>query len=156
LTENGGNVFQFNAATNTVDAFRYVFLYCPTDYETYGNVGEVGFYGFTDQDIIDSGVLVPPENVAASAKNTAVALSWSKAWNHGSYAIDRRREGEEEWTRIAFGLDAEALAYLDDDPSVRKGVYEYRVLAVAGENEVSSARARCAYSPKRGLVIVVQ
>lgn len=151
-----GNVWQYNATTNIVDVFRYVFLYSPNGFSTYGDVGEVGFYGFTDQDIIDSGVLVPPENVAASAKNTAVALSWSKAWNHGSYAIDRRREGEEEWTRIAFGLDAEALAYLDDDPSVRKGVYEYRVLAVAGENEVSSARARCAYSPKRGIVIVVQ
>lgn len=148
--------WQYNLSTDLTGAFRYVFLFSPDDQATYGNVGEVGFYGFTDQDIIDSGVLVPPENVAASAKNTAVALSWSKAWNHGSYAIDRRREGEEEWTRIAFGLDAEALAYLDDDPSVRKGVYEYRVLAVAGENEVSSARARCAYSPKRGIVIVVQ
>ena len=150
------NVWQYNATTNTVDTFRYVFLYSPDDFETYGNVGEVGFYGFTDQDIIDSGILIPPENVVATAKNTAVALSWSKAWNHGSYAIDRRREGEEEWVRIASGLGAEDLCYLDDDSSVRKGVYEYRVLAVAGENEVSSARVRCAYSPKRGLVIVVQ
>ena len=148
--------WQYNISTNTMDAFRYVFLFSPDDQATYGNVGEVGFYGFTDQDIIDSEILIPPENVVATAKNTAVALSWSKAWNHGSYAIDRRREGEEEWVRIASGLGAEDLCYLDDDSSVRKGVYEYRVLAIAGENEVSSARVRCAYSPKRGLVIVVQ
>jgi hypothetical protein len=70
LTENGGNVFQFNAATNTVDAFRYVFLYCLTAY-------------------------------------------------------------------------------------MRKGVYEYRVLAVSGDDEAYSVSSRCEFTPKRGLTIKI-
>ena len=155
LTDNGGNVFQFNAATNTVDAFRYVFLYCPTDYDTYGNVGEVGFYGFADQDIVDSGVLVPPVDVSAAAENTAVALTWKKGWNHASYAIERRKAGEKTWSRIASGISAGTLSYLDEDSTMRKGVYEYRVLAVSGDDEAYSVSSRCEFTPKRGLTIKI-
>jgi hypothetical protein len=153
---DGGNVWQYNATTNTSDVFRYVFLFSPNNFGTYGNAGEVGFYGFTDQDIIDSGVLVPPNNVVAVPEDTAVVLSWSNAWNHSSYAIDRRKFGQENWTRIASDLATDSFTYCDDDNSVRKGVYEYRVLAVLGEDEVSSARVRCNYSPKRGLIVTVK
>lgn len=147
--------WQYNTVTDLSGSFRYVFLFSPNNYATYGNVAEVGFYGFTDQDVIDSGVVIPPELVTAEAGNTAVRLSWSRGWNHASFAVDRRKAGDGEWSRIATGIDPAVSEYLDDDPGMRKGVYEYRLVAVAGAEEAWSPRTACEYSPKRGLIITV-
>lgn len=39
--------------------------------------------------------------------------------------------------------------------TMRKGVYEYRVLAVSGDDEAYSVSSRCEFTPKRGLTIKI-
>lgn len=150
------NAWQYNATTNTTDAFRYVFLFSPTGYSTYGNVSEVGFYGFTDGDVADSGIPQPSENFTATAKSGRVDLAWGAGRNVVSYAVDRRKAGESAWTRIASGLGSGTRAWRDDDPALGKGVYEYRLAAVAGTEEVWAPRTSCVISPRRALTLVIQ
>ena len=137
-----------------MDKFRFVFLWAgPIKMATYGNVAEVGFYGFTDQDIVDSGLLIPPTTVSCETNATGVVVSWDRGWNAASYRIDRRRAGAEEWTAVA-SVETNELSYVDGSVP-RRGEWQWRVTAVAeGGDTISSLPCRLQYyDPRRGLVI---
>ena len=146
--------WQYTSTTNTADKFRFVFLWAgPVKKATYGNVAEVGFYGFSDQDIVDSGLLIPPTTVSCETNATGVAVSWDRGWNAASYRIDRRRAGAEEWTAVA-SVETNELSYVDGSVP-RRGEWQWRVTAVAeGGDTISSLPCRLQYyDPRRGLVI---
>ena len=145
--------WQYNFSTNTTDAFRYVFLLSPTESATYGNVAEVGFYGFADQDIIDSGVLIPPTAVSCATNRDAVVLSWDRGWNAASYRVERRKAGAEAWTAVA-SLSTNVFEYADCGVP-RKGVWQWRVSSVSDVGEsISTLPCSSYYDPNRGLAIM--
>ena len=146
---------QYNFATNTTDSFRRIFLMAPNDSDwTYGNVAEVGFYGFTDQDVIDSGVLVPPPTVSCATNDVGVALTWEKAWNAESLRVERRLAGADgAWAGVA-SLASSAVSFVDETVP-RSGTWEWRVTAVAGAEEISSLPCSCSVKVSRGLVISI-
>ena len=147
-------VWQYNFTTNIADKFRYVFLLSPTDSSTYGNVAEVGFYGFTDQDIIDSGVLVPPPTVSCVTNVSDVTLSWERGWNADSYIVERRKAGGDDgWAQVA-SLETNVLTYVDGSVP-RSGTWVWRITAVAeGKEPISSLPCVLYFNPHRGMTII--
>ena len=145
---------QYNMTTNMADKFRLVFLMAPDDYPTYGEVAEVGFYGFSDQDIIDSGVLVPPPTVSCVTNISDVTLSWEQGWNAEAYVVERRKAGSDDgWTQVA-SLETNALAYVDGSVP-RSGTWEWRITAVAeGKDPISSLSCIQYFDPHRGMTII--
>lgn len=147
--------WQFTMTTNTVDKFRYVFLYSPTQAQTYGNVAEVGFYGFSDQDIVDSGLLIPPTKVSCETNRSAVVVSWDRGWNNAAYRLDRRLAGGDAWIAVAtVGTDVFSCA---DATVPSSGVWEWRVTVVsAGGDEMSSVSCSTYFKPNRGFQFIVR
>ena len=147
--------WHYTSTTNTADKFRFVFLWAgPVKKATYGNVAEVGFYGFSDQDIIDSGLLIPPTTVSCETNATGVAVAWDCGWNAASYSVERSRAGVEEWTAVA-SVETNVLSLVDESVP-RKGEWQWRVTAVAeGGDTISSLPCRPQYcDPGRGMIIM--
>ena len=145
--------WQYTTTTNNLDKFRYVFLWSTTHEKTYGNVGEVGFFGYTDKDIEDSGLLIPPTRVSCETNATGVALSWDRGWNNASYRVERRRAGTDgAWTEVA-SLATNALSFTDDTVP-RSGTWEWRITVEAeGSDPISSLPCSCYVKVARGFVI---
>ena len=146
---------QYNMTTNMTDKFRLVFLMAPDDYATYGEAAEVGFYGFSDQDIVDSGVLIPPPTVACVTNMYDVTLSWELGWNADSYIVERRKAGGDyAWTQVA-SLETNVLQHVDVSVP-RSGTWEWRITAVAeGKEPISSLSCTRYFDPHRGSVLIV-
>ena len=119
-----------------------------------GNVSEVGFFGYSDQDIVDSGLLIPPTTVSCETNETGVAISWDRGWNNESYRVERSRAGSDEWTPVA-SLDTNVFSFVDTKVP-RKGTWSWRVTAVAeGGDTISSLPCSRYYDPKVGIIIMV-
>ena len=58
---NNQPAWLFLPSTDTVHPYRYVWLW--KDSNWYANVAEVQFYGWTQKDIDDSGLVIPPDAV---------------------------------------------------------------------------------------------
>ena len=145
--------WQYTTTTNKLDKFRYVFLWSTTHAATYGDVAEIGFFGYTDKDIEDSGLLIPPTRVSCETNATGVALSWDRGWNNASYRVERRRVGTDgAWTEVA-SLAADALSFTDDTVP-RSGMWEWRITVEAeGSDPISSLPCSCYVKVESGFVI---
>ena len=147
-------MWQYNSTTNSEDQFQYVFLWSPTQEVTMGNVSEVGFFGYSDQDIVDSGLLIPPTTVSCETNETGVAISWDRGWNNESYRVERSRAGSDEWTPVA-SLATNVFSFVDTKVP-RKGTWSWRVTAVSeGGDTISSLPCSRYYDPKVGIIIMV-
>ena len=147
-------MWQYNFTTNSTDQFQYVFLWSPTHGQTYGNVAEVGFFGYSDQDIVDSGLLIPPTTVSCETNSTGVVVSWDRGWNNASYRVERSRAGSEAWVPVA-SLETNVFSYVDMTVP-RKGTWQWRVTSVS-ENSDTISSLPCAryYDPHIGMTIII-
>lgn len=148
----------YNPVTNENDTCRYVYYQTPDQgtFNWYGNVAEVGFFGWSEQDILDSGVLVPPTAVSLKADLAAMTVSWNDGYNVASYVVQRRKQGEADWTVVAT-LGPDARSFVNDDLTLRKGFYEFRVTAVSSSGtEVVAGVASCEFTPKRGMLLIIR
>ena len=131
----------------------YVFLWSLKHAQTYGNVSEVGFFGYSDQDIVDSGLLIPPTTVSCETNATGVVVSWDRGWNNESYLLERSRAGVDEWTPVA-SLETNVFSFVDKKVP-RKGTWSWRVTAVSeGGDTISSLPCSSYYDLKSGLAII--
>ena len=142
---------------DSANTYRCVFLWGTKgifEGETFCNIGEMAVFGWNEQDIVDSGVLVPPTEIAIVADQAAMTVSWNAGYNVASYAVQRRKAGETEWTSVA-SLAPTTLTFCDDDTSLRKGFYEFRVLAVPAEGDpIATPVVGCYFEPKRGMLLI--
>jgi len=147
------------ASCDETNAYKYVFLWSPDPRgpfaPTYGNMAEIGFFGWSDHDIIDSGILIPPTEFTATTNATSVSLAWNAGWNVENYRVERRMQGEENWTVLAT-LGPNARTY-SDAGVVRKGFYEYRLTAVAaGKDDVSLPVVTLYLHFKTGMILLLR
>jgi len=150
--------WQYNAVTNNAEACtcRYVYLQNPNlaTFNWYGNVAEVGFFGYTDQDTIDSGVLIPPTEITCTVGLNTMTIFWNAGWNVASYTLQRRVKGESEWATVKSGLPSTTLS-CSDGGTLLKGIYEYRIVAVSSSDEtIPTPSVECDFNPRRGTAIL--
>ena len=81
-------------------------------------------------------------------------ISWGAVTGADGYEIERKLISEDEFTTWVKITDSSVLTYTDILNDV-SGVYEYRVLAVSGDDEAYSVSSRCEFTPKRGLTIKI-
>ena len=137
-----------------VDQFRYAFLYSPTQGWSYGNVAELGFFGYSDQDIVDSGLLIPPTTVSCETNSTGVVVSWDRGWNNASYRVERSRAGSEAWVPVA-SLETNVFSSVDMTVP-RKGTWQWRVTSVSENSDtISSLPCTRYYDPHIGMTIII-
>ena len=119
----------FLPSKDAVHPYRYVWIWKPTG-NWYANVAEVQFYGWTQKDIDDSGLVIPPDAVtlARGAATGSAVVGWSGGANVTSFAVERRVAGESDWTTVASELPATDTSWADADLTVGE-TYEYRVVA---------------------------
>ena len=119
----------FLPSKDAVHPYRYVWIWKPTG-NWYANVAEVQFYGWTQKDIDDSGLVIPPGAVtlAHGAATGSAVVGWSGGVNVTSFAVERRVAGESDWETVASGLPATDTSWADADLTVGE-TYEYRVVA---------------------------
>ncbi len=98
----------------------------------YGNVAELAFFGWTQEDIDAAPVLGTPGAPSFVRGDKSVTLAWDSALHASSYAVQRRVRGTEEWETRAEGLTE--TSYVDAVESDADTLaYEYRVVADGGE-----------------------
>ena len=145
----------YNSVTNVNDECRYVYYQTPTPatFNWYGNAAEFGFFGWCEQDIVDSGVLVPPTEIAVTPDTAEMTVSWNAGYNVASYLVQRRVAGTEAWTDVVT-LPPSATSCADG-ARLKKGGYEYRVLATGTDGTTGlTAVVGCDFEPKRGMILI--
>ena len=129
--------------------YRFAFIRAPGDVFQgfYCSVAELGFFGYCDQDVIDSGVLVPPSSVTATGTAQNVTVSWTEGATVESYEVERRVAGG-EWMTVAE-LPPTVLAFTDY--AAPEGVsLEYRVTAHGADDEYAYSYVNASIVPGPG------
>ncbi|MCQ2390499.1 MAG: discoidin domain-containing protein [Kiritimatiellae bacterium] len=120
-------------------ADQYFLWKCDNLNETFhGNVAELRFYGWDEDDVAKAGVVTPPTEITFVRQDDGIAV----AWNAGSsavtgYGLQRRSRGVSEWTDVTE-TSVDVRTYVDT--GLTDGVYEYRVVAKGADDQtVASA-----------------
>jgi len=117
--------------------YRYVYAYNPTKTGWSLTVCEIQFYGWPVSAL--SGYPVGALDVAAERADGAVVLNWKEAGYESDFRVERRIAGG-EWETIAANVSEATYT----DTTVEAGTrYDYRVVAVNGENEAYSLSCAC-------------
>jgi len=115
------------------------------------NVAELMFFGWTQHDIDEAGIVAAPDSLslARSADGLAVVASWSAGICAANYRLERRARGAAEWTSVATVPGAVLTC---NDTSVSQGYWEYRVVAISpeGDESASAAYSYSYYAPGNG------
>lgn len=114
------------------------FLY--GDGEFYGNVAEVMFFGWTNADVEEAGIVTAPGEVTFSRGTGAeLILAWSRGGGAVTgYRVERRVRGTDDWATIGT-TDADTLTFTD--ASVETTVYEYRVTTLGKDSAEATSEA---------------
>ena len=137
--------------------YRYVFLWgvgpLGIFVGTYCNVAEMAIYGWSENDVADSGILIPPTEFTVTATETSAILNWNEGCNVGNYRVECRKKGEADWTLLAtLGPDVQTYS---DSGAIRKGVFEYRLTAVAeGQDDMPLPVVEAELHFKGGLMLL--
>jgi len=148
-------------STDTNALYSCLFGYNPQN-GAYGNLWcghsrEIRFVGWTEADEIASGKVFAPEGVSAARCNGGVAIRWTAAVNATSISIERRRQGDGEWTLVAQNVDPAQLSYTDGSRLRGETVYEYRVGATGLGGMMSAVAEPVAIAvPKSGFMVIVK
>ena len=158
-TFNNGSAIKwcYLASTDSTSLYRYAFIYAPGDIFAgfYLNVAEVGFFGWSEDDAADSGLVFAPTEISVSANTAVMAVSWNAGVNVDSYIVQRRTSAAEAWTDVVT-LPSTARSYADGD-RLKKGHYEFRVVAKGADGtEAWTAVTGCDFEPKRGLMLILR
>lgn len=154
LTAAQKNEWFYLPMADSTESYRYAYLREPVEsVHWFGNIAEVGFFGWNEQDIVDSGVLVPPTEIAVVADTAEMTVSWNAGYNVASYLVQRRVAGTETWTDVAT-LPSTATSCTDGG-QLKKGSYEYRVLTTGTDGTTGlTAVVGCYFEPKRGMLLI--
>ena len=146
---NNQPAWLFMPSTDTAHPYRYVWLWKNGSW--YANVAEVQFYGWTQKDIDDSGLVIPPDAVtlARGAATGSVVVGWSGGANVTSFAVERRVAGENDWTTAASGLPATDTSWTDEGRTIG-ATYEYRVVANGKDGDSMATPSVSLYVYKTG------
>ena len=146
---NNQPAWLFLPSTDTVHPYRYVWLW--KDSNWYANVAEVQFYGWTQKDIDDSGLVIPPDAVtlARGAATGSVLVGWSGGANVTSFAVERRVAGESDWMTVASELPATDTSWTDEGRTIG-ATYEYRVVANGKDGDSMATPSVSLYVYKTG------
>lgn len=106
----------------------------------YGNVAELAFFGWTQDDLDAAPVLGTPGAPSFARGEGSVTLTWDAALHAASHSVQRRARGTEEWETRAEGLAG--TSYVDAvESEADTFVYEYRIVADGGELGTSASDA---------------
>lgn len=145
------------ASTDSASLYRYAFIYAPGDIFRgfYLNVAEAGFFGWSENDAADSGLVFAPTEISVAPNTSVMVISWNAGVNVDSYLVQRRTSAAEAWTDVAT-LPSTTLSYADGE-KLKKGHYEFRVIAKgADDTEAWTAVTGCDFEPKRGLMLILR
>lgn len=97
------------------------------------NVAEVLFFGWTQQDLIDSGMVTAPSELfcTRSADGLSVVVTWNAGVNVETYTLQHRPRRSEEWDTVAT-VDGSVLTATDTE--ITQGFWEYRVIATGEDS----------------------
>jgi hypothetical protein len=101
----------------------------------YGNVAELAFFGWTNDDIAAAPLVVAPSDISFSRGVNGPIISWNDGNNVQRYILKRRLRGLSEWTVVA---ELQKTVYSYTDENLEQGVYEYCIDADGGESVVTS------------------
>ena len=119
-------------------AYQYFLWKCDTSAETFhGNVAELQFFGWTQEDIDKAGVLMPPGDVTLSNLPNGVRIVWSTGAFATGYRVERRLHGGDTWETAYDGTDKDVRSF--DDENLSSGNYDYRVISKRDEETVASS-----------------
>ena len=157
VQESIANTYSYQECTSIpAEGARCWFLYCATANMRYNdfccNVAELGFIGWTDEDIEDAGIVTPATDLASvcSSDGLAVELSWPAGLSVLNYRVERRAAGSEgEWSVLGT-VGSAARSYRDT--TVTPGCWEYRVAALGSDSQevCSTTVAITYYAPGAG------
>ena len=145
-------------STDTNTLYSCLFGYAPVGPAWCGHSREIRFVGWTKEDEIASGKVFAPEGVSLACNGMGVVtVSWTAAENATSISIERRQQGDSDWTLVAQNVNPALLSYTDDSRLHGGAIYEYRIGAT-GLGGMMSAEADPVFVEvtKPGLVIVVR
>ncbi len=145
-------------STDTNSLHSCLFGYAPVGQEWCGHSREIRFVGWTKEDEMASGKVFAPEGVSLACNGMGVVtVSWTAAENATSISIERRQQGDSDWTLVAQNVNPASFSYTDDSTLHGGTIYEYRVGAT-GLGGMMSAEADPVFVEvtKPGLVIVVK
>ena len=137
--DDNGTLFFLNADSIPENgAYQYFLWKCDGTSGTFnGNVAELQFFGWTQDDIDKAGVLLPPADVALTRLVNGVRVSWSKSVVATGYNVERRSHDTDAWQEAYVGNDGSVLSY--DDANLTPGNYDYRVIAKRDGESVASS-----------------
>ena len=141
--------------TNTL--YSCLFGYAPVGEAWCGHSREIRFVGWTKEDEIASGKVFAPEGVSLACNGMGVVtVSWTAAENATSISIERRQQGDSDWTLAAQNVNPALLSYTDDSRLHGGAIYEYRIGAT-GLGGMMSADAEPVFVevPKPGFMMIV-
>ena len=146
-------------STDTNTLYSCLFGYVPSSDGLWcGHSREIRFVGWTKEDEMASGKVFAPEGVSLACNGMGVVtVSWTAAENATSISIERRQQGDSDWTLVAQNVNPALFSYTDDSTLHGGTIYEYRVGAT-GLGGMMSAEADPVFVEvtKPGLVIVVK
>ena len=150
VDDNGTLFYQTADSFPENGACQYFLWKCDKPTDTFhGNVAEVQFFGWTQDDIDKAGVLTPPTDVILTRLANGVRVSWSKSVAASGYNVERRLHGTDAWQVAYVGNDGSVLSY--DDVNLSSGNYDYRVIAKRdGETAETSVYSVIFYVPGSG------
>lgn len=118
---------------DTVSTFRYAFIHKNAPdaaASNWGNVLEVTFYGYDDDDVTAAQVIAP-EVFTATRTADGVRLAWTRGYNVGTLSLERRA-GDGEWTEVVAQA-ADAGSWTDPAEGLQDcTLYSYRLKATQG------------------------
>lgn len=120
-------------------AYQYFLWKCdnkPAD-TFHGNVAELQFFGWTQEDIDKAGVLMPPGDVTLTSLANGVRVSWNAGACAAGYRVERRLHGGDAWQVAYDGTDKDVRSF--DDENLLSGNYDYRVVSKRDEETVASS-----------------
>ena len=127
-----GSVLYYKVLPGDSAQYQQVFLYGSGAW--YGNVSEIGIFGWTQADIDAAGFPIAPSEVrfVRGEGGTSVTISWSAGLNVESYRVEALQGGE--WTELTtVAADAER-SYVATG-LVPGNDYAYRIVAVNAVDE---------------------
>lgn len=105
------------------------------DYDTFhGNVAELQFFGWNEDDVEAAGVLAPPTEMTFERLPTSLRIGWNAGSAVTGYVLQRRPRGGSEWTQVAETAK-DVRTY--EDAGLATGAYEYRIVA-KGANDAAA------------------
>ena len=140
-TESANDTTLFYKACDTVldeGASCYFLFADSSDGAFYGNVAEVLFFGWTDEDLAAAEELSAPRTLSFSRDGAGLKVSWTTGTAVSSYRLERRERGGENWTEL---MTLTANTYAGTDSTVTAGAWEYRVTAIGADGSTASTAA---------------